>query len=86
MSFSVTSATSGRDYLMSKNLNLQLAVAFRIVVVNYAAILFILSSFRPLSVTDFMWVHFLSSPDQRFGFAFLAAAYTFDRRSKISTS
>ena len=74
MSFSVTSATSGRDYLMSKNLNLQLAVAFRIVVVNYAAILFILGSFRPLSVTDFMWVHFLSSPDQRFRFAFLAAA------------
>ena len=50
------------------------AVAFRIVVVNYAAILFILGSFRPLSVTEFMWVHFLSSPDQRFGFAFLAAA------------
>lgn len=50
------------------------AVAFRIVVVNYAAILFILGSFRPLSVTDFMWVHFLSSPDQRFGFACLAAA------------
>ena len=49
-------------------------VAFRIVVVNYAAILFILGSFRPLSVTDFMWVHFLSSPDQRFGFACLAAA------------
>ena len=52
----------------------QIAVAFRIVVVNYAAILFILGSFRPLSVTDFMWVHFLSSPDQRFRFAFLAAA------------
>jgi hypothetical protein len=50
------------------------AVAFRIVVVNYAAILFILGSFRPLSVTEFMCVHFLSSPDQRFGFAFLAAA------------
>jgi hypothetical protein len=49
-------------------------VAFRIVVVNYAAILFILGSFRPFSVTEFMWVHFLSSPDQRFGFAFLAAA------------
>ena len=50
------------------------AVAFRIVVVNYAAILFILGSFRPLSVTNFMWGHFLSSPDQRFGFACLAAA------------
>ena len=50
------------------------SVAFRIVVVNYAAILFLLGSFRPLSVTDFMWVHFLSSPDQRFGFACLAAA------------
>jgi hypothetical protein len=54
--------------------NLVESVAFRIVVVNYAAILFILGSFRPLSVTEFMWVHSLSSPDQRFWFAFLAAA------------
>ena len=29
MSFSVTSATSGRDYLMSKNLNLQLGFVYR---------------------------------------------------------
>ncbi len=49
-------------------------VAFRIVVVNYAAIVFILGSFRPLSVTELMCIHFRSSPDQRLGFAFLAAA------------
>ncbi len=55
-------------------MKVSIPVVFRIVVVNYAAILFILVSFRPLSVTDSMWVHFLSSPVQRFGFAFLAAA------------
>jgi hypothetical protein len=51
-----------------------ITVAFRIVVVNYAAIVFILGSFRPLSVTELMCIHFRSSPDQRLGFAFLAAA------------
>jgi hypothetical protein len=51
-----------------------MSVAVRIVLVSYAAILFILGSFRPLSVTDFKCVHCLSWSGQRLGFAYLATA------------
>jgi hypothetical protein len=51
-----------------------ISVAFRIVLVNYTVILFIEGSFRPLSVKEIMWAHFLSTSEQRFGFAVLAAA------------
>ena len=48
-------------------------VDFRIVVVNYAANIFMLGSFWPLRVTDFVCLQFLSSFDHRLGGASRAA-------------